>query len=63
MAAAVVAAIVLTLLLPDSLRLAPRWVLSSVEGHSALSNLTAVRRTRRLGLEPRLAQLRRPLVC
>ncbi|MER5931115.1 hypothetical protein [Streptomyces sp. NPDC002054] len=32
MAAAVVAAMVLTLLLPDDLRLAPRWVLPSVEG-------------------------------
>ena len=32
MAAAVVAAMVLTLLLPDDLRLAPRWVLPLVEG-------------------------------
>ncbi|MFF5710027.1 hypothetical protein [Streptomyces sp. NPDC012756] len=32
MAAAVVAAMVLTLLLPDDLRLAPRWVLPAVEG-------------------------------
>ncbi|MFG2985657.1 hypothetical protein ACGFYQ_31115 [Streptomyces sp. NPDC048258] len=32
MAVAVVAAIVLTLLLPDDLRLAPRWVLPVVEG-------------------------------
>ncbi|MDT9693305.1 hypothetical protein Q5762_34265 [Streptomyces sp. P9(2023)] len=32
MAAAVVTAMVLTLLLPDDLRLAPKWVLPSVEG-------------------------------
>lgn len=32
MAAAVVAAMVLTVLLPDDLRLAPRWVLPTVEG-------------------------------
>ncbi|WP_327364288.1 hypothetical protein [Streptomyces sp. NBC_01296] len=32
MAAAVVAAIMLTLLLPDDLRLAPRWVLPVIEG-------------------------------
>jgi hypothetical protein len=32
MAAAVVAAMVLTLLLPDDFRLAPRWVLAIVEG-------------------------------
>ncbi|MGW5777493.1 hypothetical protein [Streptomyces sp. NPDC003863] len=32
MAAAVVAAMALTLLLPDDLRLAPRWVLPAVEG-------------------------------
>ena len=32
MAAAVVAAMVLTLLLPDDFRLAPRWVLPIVEG-------------------------------
>lgn len=32
MAAAVVAAMVLTLLLPDDLRLAPRWLLPTIEG-------------------------------
>jgi hypothetical protein len=32
MAAAVVAAMALTLLLPDDFRLAPRWVLPLVEG-------------------------------
>ncbi|MFF4277005.1 hypothetical protein [Streptomyces sp. NPDC001536] len=32
MAAAVVAAMVLTILLPDDLRLAPRWVLPTIEG-------------------------------
>jgi uncharacterized membrane protein len=32
MAAAVVAAMVLTVLLPDDLRLAPRWVLPTIEG-------------------------------